>query len=175
MQGSRHLLYRLEGCRYQERKARGGDCGREREKGKGGRKDWDDDRTKAQRSSLCQPGEVRLCPRPPHPAQSPSMPRLCFRYKLRPLLCCYWGAQRPCVSWYPTRRDTGQGDSLSHWHQSLQKKKKSDWSLPLCVGTIGPLRPERGSLGTMTSLPPLPSLRGNVGVGVISCRAVSVA
>lgn len=58
------------------RRQAGGDGRREREKGKGGRKDWDDDRTKAQRSSLCQPGEVRLCPRPPHPPQSPSMPCL---------------------------------------------------------------------------------------------------
>ena len=109
-QSSRHLLYRLEGCRYQERKgSRRRRRERERE-GKGGRKDWDDDRTKAQRSSLCQPGDVQLCPRPPHPPQSPSMPRLCFRYKLRAPSSAATGALRgsrqlvPHVAGYRARR-----------------------------------------------------------------------
>lgn len=167
-QSSRHLLYRLEGCRYQERKgSRRRRRERERE-GKGGRKDWDDDRTKAQRSSLCQPGDVRLCPRPPHPPQSPSMPRLCFRYKFRAPSSAATGALRGLAS-AGTPRGGMQGEETASPTRTSRrrKEKKPDRSLPLCVGTIGSRRPERGSLRTMSSLPPLPSLRGNVGVEVI--------
>lgn len=146
----------------------GGDGGREREKWKGGRKDWDDDRTKAQRSSLCQPGDVRLCPRPPHPSQSSSMPRLCFRYKLRAPSSAATGALRGLTSaGTPCGGIQGKETASPTGTSRCRKKKKPDQSLPLCVGTIGPLRPERGSLRTMTSLPPLPSLCGNVGVEVI--------
>ena len=149
----------------------GGDGGRERGKGKGGRKDWDDDRTEAQRSSLCQPGKsgsVLGLPTQPKAHQC----LVCVSGTSSGPSSAATGALRGLVSAGTPRGGIQGEETASPTGTSRCKKKNPDWSLPLCVGTIGSLRPERGSLGTMTSLPPLPSLRGNVGMGVISCHAV---
>lgn len=135
--GSRHLLYRLEGCRYQEKKAsRGRWQERKREKGREAGRTGIADRTKA--DSLCQPGEVRLCPRPPHPPQSPSMPCLFQEQAPAPPRLAA-GAQRPRVAGTPRGGIQGEETASPTGTSRCKKKKKNPTeSCPFVWELLGP-------------------------------------
>lgn len=78
------------------------------------------------------------------------------------------GEPRPRI-WYPRRQGAGQGGGLSRWHQKLQTTTDhcpfvwEQWAPTIPPPAPPPLQPERGSLRTMTSFPPLPGLHGKVG------------
>lgn len=165
--GSRHLLYRLEGCRYQEKKASRGRWQERKREGEGeGGKDWDDDRTKAQRSSLCQflceTGSVLGLP---HPIKAHQC-LVCFKNKLRPLLGCYWGAQRPASAGTPRGGYRARRQPLPLAPVAAKKKTRLV-TAPLCGNNRALPARERKSRTMISPFPPLPSLRGNVGVEVI--------
>lgn len=78
-----------------------------------------------------RPAWASACPACPEPINAASV----IQVRAQPLLRHQGRAPGlTSSSGTPHRRALGQGGSLSHWHQKLQT---TNFSLPLCVGTMG--------------------------------------